>query len=91
MRTSSRRSGAVRAGPPLKTDVIFLFTDGEEEGMLGASAFVAEHSWARDVRVAANFEARGNAGESELFETRRRGWLPWPAGSPMRDLRASSP
>jgi hypothetical protein len=60
---------ALRAGPPLKNDVIFLFTDGEEEGMLGASAFVAEHPWAKDVRVAANFEARGNAGASGLFET----------------------
>src|ERR687888_1655185 len=27
---------ALRAGPPLKHDVIFLFTDGEEPGLLGA-------------------------------------------------------
>lgn len=60
---------ALRAGPGLKNDIIFLFTDGEEEGMLGAAAFVAEHPWAKDVRVAANFEARGNAGASGLFET----------------------
>jgi hypothetical protein len=60
---------ALRAEPPLKNDVIFLFTDGEEEGMLGAAAFVAEHPWAKDVRVAVNFEARGNAGVSRLFET----------------------
>jgi hypothetical protein len=60
---------AARAQPPLKNDVIFLFTDGEEEGMLGASAFVDQHPWAKSVRVAVNFEGRGNAGDSQLFET----------------------
>lgn len=60
---------ALRLGPPLKNDLIVLLTDGEEEGMLGASAFVAENPWAKDVRVAVNFEARGNAGPAELFET----------------------
>ncbi len=60
---------ALNAGPPLKNDLIFLFSDAEEEGLLGASAFVADHPWAKDVRVALNFEGRGNAGSSTLFET----------------------
>ena len=60
---------ALRAGPPLQNDVIFLVTDGEEDGLLGASAFVAEHPWMRDVRLALNFEARGNSGASQMFET----------------------
>lgn len=60
---------ALRVGPPLRNDVIFLITDGEEDGLLGASAFVTEHPWAKDVRVVANFEARGNAGASQMFET----------------------
>ncbi len=60
---------ALRAGPPLRNDVLFVITDGEEDGLLGASAFMAEHPWARDVRVALNFEARGNAGVSQMFET----------------------
>jgi hypothetical protein len=60
---------ALRAGPPLQNDVIFLFTDGEEEGLLGASAFVDEHPWTKDVRVFVNFEARGNSGASQMFET----------------------
>lgn len=60
---------AVRTQAPLKNDVIFLFTDGEEEGMLGASAFVDQHPWAKSVRVAVNLEARGNGGDSQLFET----------------------
>jgi hypothetical protein len=60
---------ALRAGAPLRNDLLVVFTDGEEVGLLGASAFVTEHPWARDVRVAVNLEARGNAGSSQLFET----------------------
>lgn len=60
---------ALRATSPLQNDIIFLITDGEEDGLLGASAFLAEHPWARDVRLALNFEARGNAGVSQMFET----------------------
>ena len=39
---------ALKAGPPLKHDVIFLFTDGEEAGLLGARAFVDSHPWAKE-------------------------------------------
>jgi hypothetical protein len=60
---------ALRAGPPVRNDILFVITDGEEDGLLGASAFVAENPAAKDVRVVLNFEARGNAGESQMFET----------------------
>jgi len=60
---------ALRAGAPLVHDIIVLFTDGEEPGMLGAAAFVREHPWARDVAMALNFEARGTSGRSLMFET----------------------
>lgn len=59
----------LHAGPPMRNDILFLFTDGEEDGLLGASAFAAENPAAKDVRVAINFEARGNSGESQMFET----------------------
>ena len=54
---------------PLAHDVIALFTDGEESGLLGAAAFVREHPWAKDVAIALNFEARGTTGRSFMFET----------------------
>src|SRR4051812_19911732 len=54
---------------PLRNDVIALFTDGEESGLLGAAAFVREHPWAKDVAVVLNFEARGTSGRSLMFET----------------------
>lgn len=67
---------ALKAGPPLKNDLIFLFTDGEEAGLLGAHAFVAEHPWAKDVGLVLNFEARGTSGPAYMFETSdRNGWL----------------
>ncbi|HYG10246.1 MAG TPA: M28 family metallopeptidase [Pyrinomonadaceae bacterium] len=67
---------ALKSGAPLKNDVILLFTDGEENGLLGATAFVREHPWAKDAGVVINFEARGNSGPSIMFETSdHNGWL----------------
>jgi hypothetical protein len=60
---------ALKAGPPLQNDVLLLFTDGEEAGLLGASAFVDEHPWAKQVALAINFEARGSRGPALMFET----------------------
>lgn len=60
---------ALKAGPRLSRDVIFLFTDGEEEGLLGARAFVSEHRWMKDAGLVLNFEARGVRGPSIMFET----------------------
>jgi hypothetical protein len=60
---------ALQNGPALKNDLIVLFTDGEEAGMLGAEAFASFHPWMKDVGLVLNFEARGNKGVSLLFET----------------------
>lgn len=67
---------ALKTSAPLKNDVIVLFTDGEENGLLGARAFVAEHPWAKDAGVVLNFDARGNSGPVLMFETtNNNGWL----------------
>lgn len=67
---------ALRTGPPLRNDLIFLFSDGEELGLLGAQAFVERHPWAAEVGLVLNFEARGNRGASAMFETDDRNrWL----------------
>jgi len=60
---------ALTASTPLRNDILFLFTDAEEAGLLGARVFVAEHLWAKDVEVVLNFEARGNGGPVIMFET----------------------
>lgn len=55
--------------PAIKNDIIFLFTDGEELGMIGATAFAKHHALIDKVGLVANFEARGSSGPSVLFET----------------------
>jgi hypothetical protein len=67
---------ALRASQPLKNDVIFLFSDAEEVGLMGARAFINENPWAKDVGVVLNFEARGSEGPALMFETSDgNGWL----------------
>jgi hypothetical protein len=67
---------AFRAGTQPRNDVILLFTDGEERGLLGAKGFVEQHAWAKDIKVVLNFEARGTTGPSYMFETSdNNGWL----------------
>jgi hypothetical protein len=76
---------ALKATAPLKNDIIFLFTDGEETGSMGAQAFADEHPWAKDIGVVLNMEARGNSGPSLMFETSdQNGWL-------IRELARSAP
>ena len=60
---------ALRAGPPLRNDCIFLVTDGEEAGLLGAALFMKEHPWRNEPGVVLNFEARGTGGQATMFET----------------------
>ena len=75
---------ALKAGPPPKRDIIALFTDAEELGLIGSRFFVGEsrggwgegHPWMPDVGLVLNFDAAGNHGPCALFETSdRNGWL----------------
>lgn len=61
---------------PLKNDLILLFTDSEEVGLLGANAFVNEHPLAEKVGLIINLEARGNSGPALAFEvSEQNGWI----------------
>jgi hypothetical protein len=76
---------ALRSGPRLRNDVIFLITDGEEWGLLGADLFMREHPWRDEPGVVLNFEARGTGGVPAMFETSEgNAWLIW-------NLRAAVP
>ncbi|MEV6683835.1 M20/M25/M40 family metallo-hydrolase [Streptomyces sp. NPDC051130] len=60
---------ALRAeGAQPVNDLLVVFTDGEEAGLLGARAFFDRHPLAKTVGVAFNFEARGTEGPVLMFE-----------------------
>ncbi len=56
-------------GGKFRNPIGFLITDGEEAGLLGAEAFVADPVLSGNVRAVVNVENRGTSGPSYLFET----------------------
>jgi hypothetical protein len=65
----------LKKGPLLRNDVIFLFTDGEEAGLLGSTSFVRDNPLFPEVGVALNFDGRGNAGKSIMVSNGSSGWI----------------
>jgi hypothetical protein len=77
--------------PPPAHDVIFLITDGEEAGLLGAQGFFRQHPAAKKAGLVLNFEARGSYGASFMFETSAgNAWLVEPLAGSVPALLASS-
>lgn len=60
---------ALKADGPHARDVIFLFTDAEEAGLLGADAFFNRDPAHERVGLVVNLEARGDAGRAAMFQT----------------------
>lgn len=59
---------ALKESGGVRNDVVFLFTDGEELGLLGARLFVREEG-VEDYGAVLNWEARGSRGPVMMFET----------------------
>jgi hypothetical protein len=62
--------GSILHHRPLKRPVILLFNEGEELGLIGARAFLAD-PLSRSIDSVLNFEARGVTGPVTMFETSR--------------------
>ena len=60
--------GSILKRRPLQRPVILLFNEGEELGLVGARAFLAD-PLSRNVDSLLNFEARGVNGPVTMFET----------------------
>jgi hypothetical protein len=60
---------AIETGPKPARDVLVVFTDGEEAGLLGAHAFFADDPLSRRAGFLLNLEARGGGGRAVMFET----------------------
>ncbi|HZC37866.1 MAG TPA: M20/M25/M40 family metallo-hydrolase [Sphingomicrobium sp.] len=67
--------GALLKDRPLKRPVILLFNEGEELGLVGARAFLAD-PLSRNVGSLVNLEARGVRGPVNMFETSRPNGAP---------------
>jgi len=61
------------SGKQPKNDIIILFTDAEEVGLVGAKLFVRSHPWAKNIGLALNFEARGSGGPSSMIVETNQG------------------
>ncbi|MFC7530564.1 M28 family peptidase [Actinoplanes sp. GCM10030250] len=80
---------ALKAGGPLRNDVVLVLTDAEEACLCGAKAFTDQHPLARDGGVVLNLEARGSSGPAIMFETSEGngrlveayGHVPYPVGT----------
>ena len=67
--------GALLKAQPLKRPVILLFNEGEELGLIGARAFMAD-PLSRNLDSIVNLEARGVRGPVNMFETSRPNGAP---------------
>ena len=61
--------GVLRARGQPERDVIVIFTDGEEIGLLGARAYFEPPGAAERIGFLINLEARGSAGRVNMFQT----------------------
>jgi putative aminopeptidase FrvX len=70
-------SRALAAGPAPRNDIIILFDDGEEypDNFAGTRAFVREHPWMEDVRVAISIDTAVAGPISTNEVGPNNGWL----------------
>lgn len=57
------------ADAPPARPVVFLITDGEEMGLIGAHSFMATDPLAEEIDAVINLEARGVRGPAQMFQT----------------------
>ena len=65
----------IKAGPRLRNNIIFMFTDGEEPGLLGSTAFVRDNPLFKTVGIVLNFDGRGNAGKTFTISNGGSSWM----------------
>lgn len=69
LETARVLAGSARAGQGPLRDTIFLLTDAEEVGLIGAQEFFDGHPLAARVGAVVNAEARGSKGRAFMFQT----------------------
>lgn len=67
---------ALKAGPPLRNDLVALLADGDVPALLGTHAFLDQDPLARETALVMRFEGIGTRGPAALLlTTRENGWL----------------
>ena len=59
----------LRSSAALRNDVLCLFTDGEEAGLLGAELFAENQLLMKEIGLVLNFDFRGTGGPLWMYET----------------------
>ena len=59
----------LKSEAPFNKPIMLLFTDAEENGLIGAEAFFKQHRLAKDISVVLNFEGSGTKGVSQVLRT----------------------
>lgn len=81
---------ALKAGPPLKNELLFCFIDKEEMGG-GGPELCINHPWFKDVKCVLGLETRGDAGPALMFETgEQNGFMIEQLAKSGADVRATS-
>ncbi|WP_154224620.1 M28 family peptidase [Marinicella rhabdoformis] len=57
----------LKNNPERENDIIVMFSDGEELGLLGAHAFAQQHHLIDSIGLILNFEARGSSGPAIMW------------------------
>jgi hypothetical protein len=60
---------------PYKNDIIIIFTDAEEKGLIGAHCFISDHPWFTDVSIAINLEMAKKTFAGIIRSSPDNGWL----------------
>ena len=80
---------ALRAGPPLRNDVVLVFSDGEENSDLGAAAFAGQSPLMKDIDAVMNWDVSGSHGLPVMLGT-NSAWLVGQTLEAAPDARAYS-
>ena len=60
---------ALKLEAPFKHPIMLIFTDAEENGLIGAEAFFNQHPLAKQVGIVLNVEGSGSSGSSMVLRT----------------------
>jgi hypothetical protein len=60
---------AFKNQPPIRNDILFIFTDAEEVGGYGAHGFCDHHPLAKDIGIVTVMDVRGTKGPALMYET----------------------